>query len=709
MDRSSALVALGILCSRLTGLIRQRFFARYFGLSDAADAFMAAFRIPNFLQNLFGEGALSASFIPVYAALVARGERAEAERVAGAVAALLSLVTAILVVAGVFTTPLLVAVIAPGFDGEKRELTIAIVRVLFPGAGLLVLSAWCLGILNSHRQFLLSYIAPVIWNVAMIATLLWWGNVAPLPQLAVFLAFGALAGSALQMLVQMPAVMKLVPHLRLRLELTEHVRTTVRNFVPVFVSRGVVQISAYVDAVLASLLPTGAVTGLANAQVLYTLPVSLFGMSVSAAALPEMSGAVGLDAMHVLRDRLNTGLRQIAFLVVPSAVVFLTLGDVVSAALFQTGRFTYADAVFVWGILAGSAIGLLATTLARLYSSTYYALRDTRTPLRYALVHVGIATVLGYLAAIVLPPMLGIDPMWGTVGLTSAASLGGWVELMLLRRSLNQRIGDTGLPFSLGLRLWSAAFAAAAVGWGIKWALPAVHPIARAVLILFPFGAAYFVFALMFRVAEARRLFARASARKTGAGHRSYGGTVVPFHFPLSPPVFLTVPELNRELAIALVLPEVICRRHIGHVRRERDTLRPAQHLEQFAVLRVLVGKHALEDVCRRVVDERLLQVQQGHLADPFVALLIADRQRVRAAANRKPLVLLDPAVSEERLRAVPIHLHGRIRQRGRRVRCRIEQHGLGDVPDHIRIMFQSAPTRSPASESSSTKESTVS
>ncbi len=127
---------------------------------------------------------------------MARGERAEAERVAGAVAALLSLVTAILVVAGVFTTPLLVAVIAPGFDGEKRELTIAIVRVLFPGAGLLVLSAWCLGILNSHRQFLLSYIAPVIWNVSMIATLLWWGNVAPLPQLAVFLAFGALAGSA---------------------------------------------------------------------------------------------------------------------------------------------------------------------------------------------------------------------------------------------------------------------------------------------------------------------------------------------------------------------------------------------------------------------------------------------------------------------------------------------------------------------------------
>ena len=181
-----------------------------------------------------------------------------------------------------------------------------------------------------------------------------------------------------------------------------------------------------------------------------------------------------------MRDRVNTGLRHIAFFVVPSAVAFLTLGDVVAAALFQTGRFTYADAVYVWAILAGSSIGLLATTLARLYSSTYYALRDTRTPLRYALVHVGIATVLGYVAAIVLPPMLGIAPVWGTVGLTTAASIGGWVELLLLRRSLNRRIGHTGLPLALGVRLWSAAFAAAAVAWAIKLTLPDAHPILRA-------------------------------------------------------------------------------------------------------------------------------------------------------------------------------------------------------------------------------------
>ena len=313
----------------------------------------------------------------------------------------------------------------------------------------------------------------------------------------------------LQVLVQLPAVLRLVPNLRFRLELSEHVRATVRNFVPVFVSRGVVQISAYIDEVLASLLPTGAVSGLANAQLLYTLPVSLFGLSVSAAALPAMSGDVGVDAIHVVRDRVNTGLRHIAFFVVPSSVAFLTLGDVVAAALFQTGRFTYSDAVYVWAILAGSSIGLLATTLARLYSSTYYALRDTRTPLRYALVHVGVATVLGYLAAIVLPPMLGIEPVWGTVGLTTAASIGGWVELVLLRRSLHPRIGQTGLPLSLGVRLWSAAFVAAAVAWAVKLALPPAHPILRAVLILLPFGAVYLGLTIAFGVDEARRVLAR--------------------------------------------------------------------------------------------------------------------------------------------------------------------------------------------------------
>jgi putative peptidoglycan lipid II flippase len=510
----AALVALGILASRLAGLVRVRVFAHYFGQeSDPADAFNAAFRIPNFLQNLFGEGALSASFIPVYAALVTRGERRDADRVAGAVGSLLALLIAVLVLVGVAATPLLITVIAPGFAGEKRALTITLVRVLFPGAGLLVLSAWCLGVLNSHRRFLLSYAAPVVWNAAMIATLLLFGD-EPLPRLAILLAWGSVAGSLLQFAVQFPVVLRVAPDLKAGLDVaSSEVRAVGRAFVPVFISRGVVQISAYIDALLASLLPTGAVAALANAQLLYTLPVSLFGVSVAAAELPALAGEAAAGESparaQALRQRLSAGLARIAFYVVPSAVAFLAAGDIIAATLLQTGRFRYEDAVYVWAILAGSALALPASTFARLYSSAYYALRDTRTPLLYALVHVAIATVLGYLLAIVLPPAVGVPARWGAAGLTFAAGIGGWVELVLLRRALHARIGTIALSAGYLATLWLAAAAAAAVALAVRLVLPEVHPIVRGAAVLGPFGGIYFAITAMVGVPETRTVLRR--------------------------------------------------------------------------------------------------------------------------------------------------------------------------------------------------------
>jgi putative peptidoglycan lipid II flippase len=344
----ATLVALGILLSRVAGLVRDRVFAHYFGSSDAADAFRAAFRIPNLLQNLFGEGALSASFIPVYANLLARREKDEADNVASAVFCLLALSMSCLVAAGVFATPAMTALIAPGFKGAKLDLTIGLVRILFPGAGILVISAWCLGVLNSHRRFFMSYAAPVAWNAMMIASLLCFGGRLGEWPLATVLAWGSVAGSTLQLLVQLPQVLRLVGRLRPILGLAmESVRTVVRNFLPMLVSRGVVQISAYVDTILASFLPTGALAALVYAQTLYLMPVSLFGMSVSAAELPAFSSALG-DEREVgayLRGRLDARLRRIAFFVVPSAMAFFALGDVVAGAIYQTGRFGRADSV----------------------------------------------------------------------------------------------------------------------------------------------------------------------------------------------------------------------------------------------------------------------------------------------------------------------------------------------------------------------------
>ncbi|HEX6048551.1 MAG TPA: lipid II flippase MurJ, partial [Gemmatimonadaceae bacterium] len=258
--RPAALVAAGILVSRIIGLVRERLIGFYFGVTPEADAFRAAFRIPNLLQNMFGEGVLSASFIPVYASLVEHEEREEARRVAGAVLAMLALVVAVLVLAGVLAAPWLVDLIAAGFPADKRELTVTLVRVLFPGAGLLVLSAWCLGILNSHRRFFLSYASPVVWNVAMIAALLVFGRRSTLASLAVWLAWGSVVGSALQVLVQLPAVLRVAGRVRVAFAThSAHVRDVVRNFGPVFVGRGVVQISAYVDAWIASFLISGSV------------------------------------------------------------------------------------------------------------------------------------------------------------------------------------------------------------------------------------------------------------------------------------------------------------------------------------------------------------------------------------------------------------------------------------------------------------------
>jgi putative peptidoglycan lipid II flippase len=512
------LVAAGIFLSRVAGLIRDRVFAHYFGNSDAADVFKAAFRIPNFLQNLFGEGVLSASFIPVYARLLAQDDQEEARKTAGAVAALLALSTSILVLIGVVAAPWLIEAIAPGFHGEKRELTVLLVRILFPGAGLLVASAWCLGVLNSHRRFFLSYTAPVLWNVAMIAGMIAFGPGRAQNSLVVVTAWASVVGSALQVLVQLPVVLKLLGGLKLSFaHQAEHVRTVIRNFVPVFISRGVVQISAYVDAFLASWLPTGAVAALAYAQTLYTLPVSLFGMSVSAAELPVMSGAVGGvdEVAGVLRGRLNAGLRQITFLVVPSVAGFLVLGDVIVAAIYKSGQFKQADVTYVWGILAGSTVGLLASTLGRLYSSGFYALRDTKTPLRFAVLRVLLTSALGYLAALPLPRLLGIEPRWGVAGLTISAGIASWVEFTLLQRGIRKRIGQVGVPMSFLAKVWVAALVAAAIGRGLLILLGLRGPILTATIVLGMYGIVFFALGMAMNLPEAKAL-TKIASRKFG-------------------------------------------------------------------------------------------------------------------------------------------------------------------------------------------------
>ena len=512
--RHALLVGAGILASRLAGFVRERVFAHYLGNSDAADAFKAALKIPNVLQNLFGEGALSASFIPVYARLLSEGKEEEARRTARAVGTLLSVLVLVLVAAGVLATPSLIDVIAPGFEGPKRDETIRLVRILFPGVGLLVLSAWCLGILNSHRRFLLPYAAPVLWNGAMIAALLAAGaSSGRLGEygIAAWTAWGAVAGSVLQLAVQIPAVVRLAGPLRPHWDsASTSVRTVFSNFLPSAGSRGVNQVASYVDQVLASFLPTGAVAALGYAQTLYLLPVSLFGMSVSAAELPEMSSGTGTadEIAASLRARLDTALRRVAFLVIPTVAAFLLLGDSLVALVFQTGRFGRRDVEVVWAILGGYSVGLLATTLGRIYSSAFWALSDTRTPLRFAVLRVLVASGLGWTLAFPVTRALGLAPLWGTAGLTLAAGLAGWLEMSLLRLALSRRVGRTGLPLPFVLKAAGAAATAALLAFGAKRLLVPFPPLVSGAAVLSLFGLLYLAAALALRLPEASSLAA---------------------------------------------------------------------------------------------------------------------------------------------------------------------------------------------------------
>lgn len=464
---AALLVGLGILASRLSGLLRNKVFAYYFGDTDLAGVYRAAQRIPNVLQNLLGEGALSASFIPAYARLLAEGRTAEAGRLAGAIFSLLAVIVAGLVAVGIALAPWLTRFIAPGFTGEHQALTVKLVRIFFPGIGLLVLSAWCLGVLNSHRRFLLPYAAPVALNLVVILTLLVFGG-QPLEHLVVWTTWGAVVGSAVMLAVQLPTVWRIAPPLHLGVQLDNPpTREVIHNFFPALISRGVSQISGYLDNILASLISPSAVGILGYAQDVYLLPVSLFGLAISAAELPALAGATGTpEAVAAqMRARLAQALRQMSFFVIPSSVAFVVLGGSIVGVLYRGGRFDEQATTAVWLTLAAAAFGLRAATQARLYASGFYALGDTRTPLRYALVRVGLGASGGAAAALYLPGRFGFPPVWGVAGLAAASGVAAWVEFLLLRRHLQRRIGPLAEHRLECAGLWLCALLAAGSAW----------------------------------------------------------------------------------------------------------------------------------------------------------------------------------------------------------------------------------------------------
>jgi putative peptidoglycan lipid II flippase len=501
-------VAAGIFVTRVLGYVRERVFAYYFGNSAAADAFRAALRIPNAIRNLLGEGTLSGSFIPVYAAMNEREDKEAARALAGAVLGLLLLATGVLALIGIAFAPAITALVAQGFDAPRRELTTVLVRILFPMTGLMVVSAWCLGILNTHRRFFLPYAAPALWNVAGIVAMVaagTWMAARDLPlgdqlyRLSLALAWGTVAGSVLQIAVQLPVCWRLLHGIAVRFSARpEGVRSVLVAWAPLVIGAGVAQLSGLVDTFLGSFTGEGGLSSLGYAQLIQVLPISLFGASVAAVSLPDLArDAIGSQPNDQLRARIAVGFRRISFFVVPSAFAFAALGPAIVGALFQTGRFDADDTALVGGVLAAYGAGLLGQATAKLFASGFYALRDTRTPVWIAILSLVVSGIASWL----------LMRRLGPAGIALGSAAGGTLNMLLQLRGLDGRIGAVlrAAEWRALAAVAVASLAAAAAGTGVAILAAAWRPIPHGAAVLGIFGVTYGALTLALRHPDAMR------------------------------------------------------------------------------------------------------------------------------------------------------------------------------------------------------------
>ena len=539
---AALLIALGILSSRILGLVREKVVAYFFGLGAHLDVYQLVMKGANLLNNLLGEGTLSASFIPIYSRMLEEGRDRDAGRFAGAVFGLLLVTVTTLTIVGVLAAKYVVTLIAPGFLGDaalvasgeltvnRFDLAVYAFRITLPMAAFLALSAWALGVLNSHRRFFLPYFAPTLMNVAVIAALFIAAmtffddpfaagalEIVPVPilnKLLIAAVLGALVGGVLQFVVQLPLVFRLIRGFQLSTSMAvEGVKDAIGAFGPVVAGRGVAQLSSYVDIILAGLATAGTLGALRPALVLYMLPISLFGMSVAASELPELS-RISAERLAVFLERVERSTRQMLYLIIPTVIGYLTFGFLIVGGLFGGGAFDLDDTWLVYLILAGYTLGLGATAVSRLLQNSFYALDDTKTPAKIAVMRVVVSGLVGaglmfwldgfgLVETLDLPPV--VHPLTlAAVGLAIGASCGAWVELAALRIALRRSVDGFRLPARRVVQMLGLAVLAVIPALGLRWILMdgGLPVFLQAVLVLGVYGGGYLLLGHFLRFEE---------------------------------------------------------------------------------------------------------------------------------------------------------------------------------------------------------------
>lgn len=497
--RAAGVVGAATLLSRILGYLRDMTIAGYFGAGFASDAFFAAFRIPSLLRELLGEGALSASFIPVFAGEEERAGRPRAMQLAGATFTALAAVAGALTALGIVLAPALVTVVAPGFRGipGKWELTVTLTRWMFPFLLFVALAALTGGLLNALGHFATPALSPVCFNVAMIGATIALAPRTDPPILA--LPYGVLLGGAAMLAIQIPVcVRRGFPGPRWPHQRDAGLRRIGRLMLPATAGLGVTQVNVAVSGLLASFLSQGSVSYLFYAMRLIQFPIGVVGVAIGTVALPTMSAGAARQSQDAVARTFVSGLRMALFLTAPILACLVVFGRSIVRVLFQRGAFTPEAAAATSVVLLAYSVGLIFYVSNRLLASVFYAFQDTRTPVRMAVVAVGVNLLVG---SALMGPLKA-------PGLALATALASMTNTILLARQLSLRLGawyDRKFLRALG-RMLGAALLAGGVGRVLLAVCPSGAGGSRAAILLLAelaaTGAVYLGLARLFRCEE---------------------------------------------------------------------------------------------------------------------------------------------------------------------------------------------------------------
>ncbi|MDP2921456.1 MAG: murein biosynthesis integral membrane protein MurJ [Candidatus Omnitrophota bacterium] len=498
--KSAGIIGFATVISRVLGFVRDIIIARFFGTARYAEAFVVAFRIPNMLRDLIGEGATNAAFVPVLSEYLVK-KKEEFWELANVILNLLLITLSVISIIGVLAAPLIVRLIAPGFmdDPEKFAITVKLTRIMFPYVLLIGLAAYAMGVLNSLKHFSAPAFGPCLLNVAVIICAIIWG------ESVMGLASGVLIGGVLQLAVQIPVLYRK----GFRFSFVKKLNHPAANkigilLLPRILGSCMYQINLFINTIMASLsaiVGVGGVAALYYANRIFQFPLAIFGIAIAQAALPTMSREALETDSDSLKKTLSFSLRVINFIIVPASIGLMVLAVPITQALFERGKFDHYSTLITANALMFYSIGLFSYSGIKILVSCFYSLKDTLTPVKIAAASLLLNIILNL--ALMYPLKIG--------GLALSASVSGIFNFFALFYVLNKKIGDLG-----GLKILSSFLKVtlASAAMGLVSYVCAFNLGLNIFIVIFIAIASYIASAFVFDVKEAKEFLSWALKKR---------------------------------------------------------------------------------------------------------------------------------------------------------------------------------------------------